>query len=371
MSPEFDPYREWLGIKNPQRPLNYYQLLDLKLYESDRQRIENAEMIQMAKVLRHESGPHAELAASLNRELETAIRCLLDPTDKAAYDAELFMSPHAPQPASGDFQVAAEIDQPTESIEEETPVEEPVTQAIGSHDFAADLRLDEDEEEEEKPDEFSADLRLPDEEPEAEAEPVTRHAVAAAIDGEEEANHRPSLMEILEQPAKGKPAAKAKEAASTKKSASQSYDPPPIPKKPLLPALPQLPNASGKPIAAVAAVVALALAVWYAPAWLPRSAPSAAKVLAKIEDPDPQTRIDGIDSLWALEMPPHEAAALLVKVLKEDQTDSVRVAAAGALVNTGSPTPDVSAELKTLLEKEQNANVKAMLEWLVSQAGGR
>lgn len=370
MSAEFDPYREWLGVKSPQRPPNYYQLLDLKLYESDRERIENAEMIQMAKVLRHESGPHAALAARLGRELEAAVRCLLDTMDKATYDADLFIAPRAPQPSAGDIQAAAAAIAP--------PPEKPAAAAspgAESYDFGADLKLDEDEEEE--ADDFSADLKLPEEEPEAKAEPeptpVARAASprpAPARDKAEDAPQKPSLMEMLDQPAKGKETAKGKDAAGAKKVALPSYDPPPIPKKSFLPAMPQMPSASGKLIAAVAAIVVAALAVWYVPGMLPPSKPNPAKILAKIENSDPQTRIDGIDHLQTLEMDPQEASSLLVKVLKEDQTDAVRLAAVNALVNNGTPTPQVSAELKTLLEKEQHASVKAMLQWLI-ESGGR
>lgn len=89
MNAQIDPYREWLGRTCADRPLNYYQLLGLRDLEDDRGRIENAEMIEMAKVLRHEAGPHADLARRLSTELEQAIATLLDPARKAAYDAQL------------------------------------------------------------------------------------------------------------------------------------------------------------------------------------------------------------------------------------------------------------------------------------------
>ena len=38
-SGSLDVYREWLGIKETERPLNYYQLLRLKLFEDDQDRV--------------------------------------------------------------------------------------------------------------------------------------------------------------------------------------------------------------------------------------------------------------------------------------------------------------------------------------------
>jgi hypothetical protein len=86
---DFDPYRQWLGRTTSERPLNYYQLLDLPELENDRQRIERAEMIEMAKVLRHETGPYALAARRLCEELERAVSTLTNVDSKAAYDAEL------------------------------------------------------------------------------------------------------------------------------------------------------------------------------------------------------------------------------------------------------------------------------------------
>jgi hypothetical protein len=84
-----DPLREWLGIDASHGPLSYYELLGLPRFEADSQRIENAEMFQMGRVLRHEDGPHKDLARRLCEELETAVACLLDPAAKADYDAKL------------------------------------------------------------------------------------------------------------------------------------------------------------------------------------------------------------------------------------------------------------------------------------------
>lgn len=103
MHDDLDPYRQWLGRTAAERPLNYYQLLGLQEFEDDRGRIENAEMIEMAKVLRHEAGPHAALARQVCDELERAVATLSDAGKKAAYDAQLrsqrFTAPALDPPA--------------------------------------------------------------------------------------------------------------------------------------------------------------------------------------------------------------------------------------------------------------------------------
>src|SRR5688500_13470196 len=98
MSDVLDPYRQWLGRTATERPLNFYQLLDLPEFEERLGRIENAEMIEMAKVLRHENGPHAAIARQLCEELQQAVSTLSDPAKKAAYDAQLRAS-RSPQSA--------------------------------------------------------------------------------------------------------------------------------------------------------------------------------------------------------------------------------------------------------------------------------
>lgn len=89
MSEIFDPYREWLGVQNPQRPLNHYVLLGLDLFEHDREKIWNTSMGLMAAVLEHDPGPHGEDARRLFDELEQARDCLCNPLEKQAYDARL------------------------------------------------------------------------------------------------------------------------------------------------------------------------------------------------------------------------------------------------------------------------------------------
>jgi hypothetical protein len=89
MSNAFDPYREWLGITDPQRPPNYYRLLGLEPFETSQERIETSAMVLMAKVLEHDPGPHAHWAQRLFDELNQAKECLEDRQSKAVYDALL------------------------------------------------------------------------------------------------------------------------------------------------------------------------------------------------------------------------------------------------------------------------------------------
>lgn len=85
----FDPYVRWLGIRDPHRPLNHYQLLGLPMFESNLQVIAAAAERRMQEVRAHQSGPHAETAQRIFKELSVARKCLLDPEKRAAYDARL------------------------------------------------------------------------------------------------------------------------------------------------------------------------------------------------------------------------------------------------------------------------------------------
>ena len=89
MAEAFDPYRRWLGVPSGERPPNHYALLGLSLFEEDPDAIANAADRQMAYVRTHQTGPHAALTQQLLNELAAARVCLLNPPQKARYDAEL------------------------------------------------------------------------------------------------------------------------------------------------------------------------------------------------------------------------------------------------------------------------------------------
>jgi len=81
-----DPYRDWLGIQQKQRPLTMYQLLGLDPAESSSEQIEKAAGLQIAKLQKLLSGSNARLARRTLYELESARQCLLDPATKRSYD---------------------------------------------------------------------------------------------------------------------------------------------------------------------------------------------------------------------------------------------------------------------------------------------
>lgn len=89
MSEAFDPYRQWLGIQDPQRPPNLYHLVGVERFEQDLIVIAQTADRQMALVGNYQAGPQAEEAQRLVQELIAAKLCLLDPKRKADYDALL------------------------------------------------------------------------------------------------------------------------------------------------------------------------------------------------------------------------------------------------------------------------------------------
>lgn len=102
MSAPFDPYLQWLGIRDPQRPPNYYRLLGIELFESDFGTISQAAERQMAQVRTFQYGPHGADAQRILNEIAAAKACLLHPLKKGSYDAWLRGEVHnqaPPQPS--------------------------------------------------------------------------------------------------------------------------------------------------------------------------------------------------------------------------------------------------------------------------------
>ncbi len=95
----FDPYRKWLGIRDPERPPNHYRLLGVDLFEHDPEVLQSAADRQMAHIRNFSTGPHAEDSQRILNELAAAKVCLLDPAQRAAYDATLSPSVADTQPA--------------------------------------------------------------------------------------------------------------------------------------------------------------------------------------------------------------------------------------------------------------------------------
>ncbi len=84
-----DVYRDWLGIKDTNRPLNYYQLLRLKMFEDDVAKIRKHYRKLNAHVRKFATGQYWEESQKLLNELARAMLCLTDQKRKAEYDASL------------------------------------------------------------------------------------------------------------------------------------------------------------------------------------------------------------------------------------------------------------------------------------------
>ncbi|MDZ7619352.1 MAG: hypothetical protein U1E05_20320, partial [Patescibacteria group bacterium] len=101
MTEPFDPYRHWLGVEEPKRPLDHYQLLGLPRFESDPKQIAHAADTAMTKVRMIRPGEHIADWGRLLDQLGVVKACLLDPSAKAAYDASLRSGPvPSPPPAT-------------------------------------------------------------------------------------------------------------------------------------------------------------------------------------------------------------------------------------------------------------------------------
>ena len=85
----FDPYHQWLGIRDAERPPNHYRLLGVEMFEADPAVIDHAADRQMAHLRTFQNGPHSDASQQLLNEVAAARVCLLDATKKAVYDFKL------------------------------------------------------------------------------------------------------------------------------------------------------------------------------------------------------------------------------------------------------------------------------------------
>ncbi|HAY80893.1 MAG TPA: hypothetical protein DCY79_13890 [Planctomycetaceae bacterium] len=99
MTPDFDPYSEWLGIPANEQPCDYYRLLGVTQFEDCQESIADAADERMAIVRRYQMGPKAAYTQTLLNELSAARLCLLNAATKATYDAVLRGSHSAKAPA--------------------------------------------------------------------------------------------------------------------------------------------------------------------------------------------------------------------------------------------------------------------------------
>lgn len=88
MSAPFDPYHVWLGIPPRDQPPDYYRLLGVSALESDLDIIEKAADRQTIYLRQFLTSDHAEDAQRLLQEITAAKVTLLNPQNKAAYDAQ-------------------------------------------------------------------------------------------------------------------------------------------------------------------------------------------------------------------------------------------------------------------------------------------
>ena len=86
---QFDPYLNWLGIPAHEQPPNFYRLLGIVLFESSPRVIEQAADRQSLTVGAYQASPYGELCQRLLGEIAMARFNLLDPQQKAGYDAYL------------------------------------------------------------------------------------------------------------------------------------------------------------------------------------------------------------------------------------------------------------------------------------------
>ena len=89
MSATFDPYHRWLGIAPDERPIHFYRLLGIKLFEDDVDVISVAADRQMAHVKTFATGRYADVSQKILNELGQAKVCLTSFEAKLSYDVEL------------------------------------------------------------------------------------------------------------------------------------------------------------------------------------------------------------------------------------------------------------------------------------------
>jgi hypothetical protein len=87
MPASIDVYREWLGIAEKNRPLDYYQLLRLPKFEDDVVKIRAHYRKMNAHVRKYAAGEYAQQSQDLLNELARAMLCLTDARRKGEYDA--------------------------------------------------------------------------------------------------------------------------------------------------------------------------------------------------------------------------------------------------------------------------------------------
>jgi hypothetical protein len=89
MAKQLDVYRDWLGIAETARPLNYYQLLRLNRFEDNVSLVRQHYRKMNGHVRKFAAGEFAAQSQELLNELAKAMLCLTDLGRKREYDASL------------------------------------------------------------------------------------------------------------------------------------------------------------------------------------------------------------------------------------------------------------------------------------------
>ena len=89
MAKELDVYRDWLGVKEANRPLTHYQLLRLGPFEDNPSKIRTHYRKMNEHVRKFATGEYADLSQTLLNELAKAMLCLTDVQRKREYDASM------------------------------------------------------------------------------------------------------------------------------------------------------------------------------------------------------------------------------------------------------------------------------------------
>jgi hypothetical protein len=89
MTKQLDVYRDWLGITETARPLNYYQLLRLNKFDDNVGRVREQYRKMNGHVRKFATGDFAARSQELLNELAKAMLCLTDARRKREYDASL------------------------------------------------------------------------------------------------------------------------------------------------------------------------------------------------------------------------------------------------------------------------------------------
>lgn len=89
MAKELDVYRDWLGITETARPLDYYQLLRLPPFTDEMPKVRAHYRKMNSHVRKFATGDYAKPSQELLNELAKAMLCLTDAQRKREYDASL------------------------------------------------------------------------------------------------------------------------------------------------------------------------------------------------------------------------------------------------------------------------------------------